>query len=167
MSRTPSEAAAWTSRLWFVRPCVDDLMATVDERLCGARNAAPRQASLAKPAEGVQLLAVFRATMVEVACQMIEAMDCGPRMSMAPLWSDDENDLCSVAALSTEREFEHSSLFEGSDEWAELLSLVGDDLRLLFRNASKEVRDEGDPLDATKSARTRIFALPFVGSDPE
>ena len=164
-SRTSNEAAAWTSRLWFVRPCVDDLMEMVDERLCGAGNTAPRQASLAKPAAGMEVLAMFRATMVEVACQMIETMDCGPRVTMAPFGKDDENDLSSVATLSTQREFEHRSLFKRSDQWAELLSHVGNDLRLLFRGASNEIRADGDPQQATMSARARVYALPFVDGD--
>lgn len=165
VSRTSTEAAAWTSRLRLVRPCVDDLMEVVGERLRRAGNTAPRQASLAEPAAGIEVLAMFRATVVEVACQMIEAMNCGARMAMASLGSDDENDLPSVATLSAEREFGHRLLVEDSDRWAELLLQVGNDLRLLFRDASNEIRADGEPQHATKSARARVYALPFVDSD--
>lgn len=161
-SRTANEEAAWASRLQFVGPCVDDLMEKIDERLGVVGNTAPRQASLAKPLTAIEALAMFRATMVEVACQMIETMDRCPLFG-----SDDENELSCVATQSTEGEVEHDFLFEGSDQWPELLSHLGNDLRLLFRDAANEVRADGNPQRATMSARTRVYALPFVDSDVE
>ena len=134
------EEASWRWRLRFVEPCVYDLMEEIDERLVVAGNTAPRQASLAEPLAVSEALAMFRATMVEVGCQMIEAMDCCPLVG-----GEDEDD---------------NLLLEGSDLWPELLSRLGDDLFLLFRDASNEIRTEKKTQRATKSARARMCALP-------
>jgi len=81
------------------------------------------------------------------------------------LGSADDNNLCSVATLSTERKLEHGFLFEGPDRWAELLSDVDNDLRLLVRDESKGIRADGYPQQATFSARARVYALPLVDSE--
>ena len=161
-SRTTNDETAWASRLRFVAPCVNDLMEQVDERLGVAGNTASRQASLAEQPTATEALAMFRATMVEVACQMIEAMDRCPLSR-----GENGSDMSFVATPSTEREVEDKFLFEGSDRWPELLSHLGNDLRLLFRDAANEVRADGNPQRATGSARARVHALPFVDSDAE
>jgi hypothetical protein len=89
----------------------------------------------------------FRATLIELACQLLEAVDRG---LPDPELSDDET--ISVADNGV------SFLDAGNRIWPGILRDTGDDLRMMLHMAARSVSERTDARAATSSTRERLLA---------
>lgn len=137
--RETTERDAWERRLKFVKEKVMSLVLVEMEKQVRREADGPVEASLSKQPQGF-VMALFRATMNEIACSMIELMD--KRVEVAHAKQGD------------------ASFFNNRSAWPSLLRATGRDVSAMLSDVAGTIATGGDPADAAHRARARLLAHP-------
>lgn len=137
--RETTERDAWGRRLKFVKERVVSFVLVEMEKQVRKETEGPVEASLSKQPQGF-VMALFRATMNEISCSMIELMD--KRVEVAHAKQGD------------------ASFFNTRSEWPSLLRATGSDLSAMLSEVARAIATGGNPADAADRARARLLAHP-------